>query len=178
MHTCCFPQPVRVGGDGSPIKLGYNVAVDVPIGGSFGFSEPNANSLAMSRQEVQDLEAEMDFLGADYLVKPGDRQAAQTSIIQATKIESELYLFASDFAAGLTDCLQVHAAYLGLSGGGRAELNTKFFEQISSDPQLLMAFLQMRERGDLSREQLLALAQQKRYFPENFLDMNGGKHGS
>ena len=57
-HYCCFPTPVRTGGDGSPLTLGPGKLVDVPIGGGFGWSEPNANSLAMSRVDVGDIERE------------------------------------------------------------------------------------------------------------------------
>lgn len=170
MHRCCFPQAVRVGGQGEDLVLGPKVIVDVPIGGSFGWAEPRSDSLDKSRQEVADLEQKMDFLGADYLVKPGDRQAAKTTEVQATKVESELYLFASDFAAGITDCLTSHAAYLGLDHGGRVEVNTKFFESMASDPNLLQAFVLMRQNNDLSRDELRRLARDRNFFPKNFLD--------
>lgn len=161
MHYCSFPTPFRVGGDGSDLGLGPRTVVDVPIGGAFGWTEPNSQSLVQSRQEVLDIEAEMDFLGADYLIKPSDRQAAMTSVIQAAKVESELYLFASDFAQGMTDALSWHARWLGLPSGGRAELNTKFFQELSSDPQLLMALLQARERDDITRSELREIANRK-----------------
>ncbi|MEA5465271.1 DUF4055 domain-containing protein [Leptothoe sp. PORK10 BA2] len=166
MHYCCFPSPVRVGGDGSDLALGPRSVVDVPVGGGFAWAEPNANSLSASRQEVKDIEDELNFLGADFLVKPSDRQAAMTSVIQATTIESELYLFASDFALGITECLNWHARYLGLPSGGRAELDTQFFRDLSADPQLLQVLLQMREREDISRDELRAVAQRKHLLPE------------
>ena len=169
IHLCCFPQAARVGGDGEDLVLGPKTIVDVPIGGSFSWAEPSSASLAMSRVDLLDLEREMDFLGADYLVKPGDRQAAATTQVQAAKIESELYLFASDLAEGVNDCLRHHAAYLGLDGGGRVELNTKFFEQVAHDPQLLQVFYQMREGGDLTSQDLLRLARDRNYFPETFI---------
>jgi len=170
MHRCCFPQAVRVGGQGEDLVLGPKVIVDVPIGGSFGWAEPRSDSLDKSRQEVADMDQKMDFLGADYLVKPGDRQAAKTTEVQATKVESELYLFASDFAQGVTDCLKSHAAYLGLPDGGRVEVNTKFFESMASDPNLLQAFVLMRQNNDLSRDELRRLARDRNFFPKNFLD--------
>ena len=167
MHYCSFPTPVRIGGDGSDLVIGPRTVVDVPPGGGFAWSEPNSQSLALSRQEVLDLESEMDLLGADYLVKPSDRQAAMTSVIQAAKVESELYLFASDLAQGITECLRYHAAYLGLPTGGRAELDTKFFRDLGGDPQLLLALLQMRERDDISRDELRAFAYRKKFLVED-----------
>lgn len=168
MHRCCFPQAVRVGGQGEDLILGPKVIVDVPIGGSFGWAEPRADSLDRSRQELIDYETEMDFLGADYLIKPGDRQAAATTEVQATKVESELYLFASDFAQGITECLGFHAAYLGLDESGHVELNTKFFERTAHDPQLLMAYLQMKEMQALSTDELRRLARDRNFLPQNF----------
>lgn len=162
MHYCSFPTPVRVGGDGSDLILGPRTVVDVPVGGAFNWSEPNATSLAASSLEVKDLEREMDFLGSDYLLKPSDRQAAQTSLIQASKVESELYLFASDLAQGMTDCLSCHAAYLGLASGGQAVLDTKFFTDVGEDPQMLLALLQMRQNDDLSSGELRAFLERRK----------------
>jgi len=166
MHYCAFPTPVRTGGQGEDLTLGPRRVVDVPLGGGFGWAEPNSQSLAMSRIEVKDIEKEMDFLGADYLVKPADRQAAATSMISVKKIESELFLFASDLAEGLTQCLRYHALWLGLPSGGRCELQTKFFEGLSSDPQLLLAFARLKELEILDRDEVRTLAKQTKFFPD------------
>ncbi|MBE9113853.1 DUF4055 domain-containing protein [Nodosilinea sp. LEGE 07298] len=166
MHYCAFPTPVRTGGQGESLILGPRRIVDVPLGGGFGWSEPNSQSLAMSRIEVKDIEKEMDFLGADYLVKPADRQAAATTMISAKKIESELFLFASDLAQGLTDCLRAHALWLGLPSGGRCELQTKFFEGLSNDPQLLLAFARLKELEILDRDEVRNLAKATKFFPD------------
>jgi hypothetical protein len=177
MHYCCFPTPVRVGGQGEDITLGPRRLMDVPLGGSFGWSEPNSQSLAMSRIELADISRQLDFLGLEYLAKPSDRQAAMTSVIAAQKIESSLYLFAADFAAGLTDCLRFHARWLGLDDGGRAELDTKFFENVAIDPQMLLAYLRMRELGDLTSPELRKLASAGRYIPDTVTleDDNGSE---
>jgi hypothetical protein len=172
MHRCCFPQAVRVGGQGEDLILGPGTIVDVPIGGAFAWAEPRADSLDRSRQQLLDIEAAMDFLGIDYVVKPSDRQAAATTEVQAAKVESKLYLFASDFAQGVTECLSDHAAYLGLPSGGRVELNTKFFERTGSDPQLLQVYLQMKQEGVLDRTQLLRLARDRNFIPATF-DVDG-----
>jgi hypothetical protein len=164
-HYCCFPTPVRTGGDGSPLTLGPGRLVDVPIGGAFGWSEPNANSLAMSRVDVGDIERELDYLGMDYAIKPSDRQAAATTAVQAAKIESELYLFAQDLAKGLQTCLDHHAHWLGLDSGGIVQLQTKFFEQISNDPQLLLAYLRWYELEGISADELKEIARQKQFLP-------------
>jgi hypothetical protein len=166
MHYCCFPTPVRVGGQGEDVTLGPRRLMDVPLGGSFGWAEPSSQSLALSRLEIGDIERQLDFLGLEYIAKPSDRQAAMTSVIAAQKIESSLYLFAADFAAGLTDCLRHHAYWLGLPDGGRAELDTKFFENVATDPQMLLAFLRMRELGEISTAELRKLASAGRYIPD------------
>jgi hypothetical protein len=166
MHYCCFPTPVRVGGQGEDVILGPRKLMDVPLGGSFGWVEPNSQSLVLSRQELRDLESEMDFLGADYLAKPSDRQAAMTTQVAAKKIESELFLFAQDFAAGLSECLRFHALWLGLPSGGHVSLDTKFFSDLVTDPQLLLAYLRMRELGDITTGELRELATKANYIPD------------
>ena len=166
MHYCCFPTPVRQGGQGEDLILGPRRVVDVPLGGGFGWSEPSSQSLAMSRIEVKDIEKEIDYLGADYLTKPSDRQAAATTMISAKKIESELFLFASDFAAGITESLRQHALWLGLPSGGRCELQTTFFNDLAADPQLLLAYLRMHELEALTRDELRDLAKAAKFFPD------------
>lgn len=167
MHYCSFPTPIRIGGDGSDLMIGPRTVIDVPLGGGFTWSEPNSNSLGMSRQEVRDIEEEMDLLGTNYLSKPADRQAAQTSVIQASKIESQLYLFASDLAQGITEALAYHAAYLGLPYGGRVVLDTKFFRDLASDPQLLQVLLQLRANEDVSRAEIRGYMGQKKILELN-----------
>ena len=174
MHYCCFPSPVRTGGQGEDMTLGPRRIVDVPLGGSFNWVEPNSQSLAMSRLDIKDIEQEMDFLGADYLIKPGDRQAALTSQIGAKKIESELYLFASDFATGITECLRHHAYWLGLPYGGHAELETKFFDNLAADPQLLLAYSRLKELEVIDSGELRELAQKTKFFPETFPESDTG----
>lgn len=166
MHYCCFPTPVRTGGQGEDLVLGPRRVVDVPLGGGFGWSEPSSQSLAMSRIEVKDIESQIDYLGADYLMKPSDRQAAATTMIGAKKIESELFLFASDFAAGVTECLRHHAMWLGLPSGGRCELQTHFFNELGTDPQLLLAYLRMHELEAITRAELRDLARAGKFFPD------------
>lgn len=167
MHYCCFPSPVRTGGQGEDMILGPRKVIDVPLGGAFGWSEPNSQSLAMSRIEVKDIEREMDFLSADYLVKPSDRQAASTTLTQAKKLESELYLFASDFAAGITEALRMHALWLGLPHGGYATLDTKLFDTLSSDPQLLLAYTRLKELDVINTEELRDIVTAAKFVPES-----------
>jgi Domain of unknown function (DUF4055) len=160
MHECCFPNLYRVGGDGTDMVRGPRTIIDVPIGGAVGWAEPNSTSLSVSRTEVKDIEEEISFLGADYLVQPGDRQAATTSLMQSAKLASELFLFASDFALGLDHCLAWHARYLGLSAGGKTKLKTELFREMG-DSQLLQNLIQMRLNQDLTSAELRTIANRK-----------------
>lgn len=173
IHRCCFPVPVRLGamGDQGDLVLGPDTVVDVPPGGDFGWREPNASSLDKSRQELQDLETAMDFLSGQYLIKPGDRQAAAVSRVQAAKVESSLYLFAQAIVQGVNQALQIHAAYLGLPSGGRIELQTKFYQQ-NQDAQMLLGYLSLFEKLQQlppdERRSLLELLKEKGFLSEEF----------
>lgn len=167
MHFCCFPSPVRTGGQGEDLILGPRRVIDVPLGGAFGWSEPSSQSLAMSRLDVRDIERDLDFLSADYLVRPSDRQAASTTLTQAKKLESELYLFASDFASGITECLRMHALWLGLPHGGRASLRAHLFDTLSSDPQLLLAYTRLKELDVIDRDEMRELVTAAKFIPQS-----------
>lgn len=176
IHKCCFPQRVRVGvlGDEEELQPGVDTTIDVPPGGAFLFVEPNANSLAQSRTEVEALETAMDFLGAQYLVKPSDRQVSAVSGIQVAKVESGLEAFAGAFIQGANEALRVHGLFLGLGPEqvGRLTVNTRLFQQLNQDPTLLSAYTSMFERlGGLPavlRGPLLQIAKLRGFLPMNF----------
>jgi hypothetical protein len=45
-------------------------------------------------------------------------------------------------------------------------LDTKFFENVATDPQMLLAYLRMRELGELTSTELRKLASAGRYIPD------------
>lgn len=173
IHYCCFPVAVRIGAmaDEEELILGPGALVDAPPGGSFLWVEPNSSSVVVSRQELEAIEIAMDFLGVQYLIKPSDRQAAMVSLIQAAKVESSLELFARSFEQGINQALAVHSAYLGVAPL-TATLDTKFFNQNSSDPNLLNGYLALFERlatlPDQLRASLLQLLTRRGFVPEDF----------
>ncbi|MGB3495305.1 MAG: DUF4055 domain-containing protein [Elainellaceae cyanobacterium] len=140
----CRPVYVRVGamGDEDELVISSDTTVDVPPGGGFMIVEPQANSIVQSRAELEAIESLMDFLGASFMVKPSDRQAAMVSLIQVSKVESGLTLFASSFVDGVNQILMSIGLYLGLAPQqcGRVELETKFFQQAGVDGNLLTAY--------------------------------------
>lgn len=171
MHRCCFPQAVMMGSmDDEELVLGPNTVVQLPSGGAFSWIEPRADSLTHSRQELIDIDVAMDFLSAQYLIKPSDRQAAMVSLIQASKVESSLYQFAESFIGGVNQCLDIHAKYLGLPSGGTISLQTKFFQQQQSDPNLLVGytnlFAQLEALPPDRRDALLQLLTIKGFIPK------------
>jgi Domain of unknown function (DUF4055) len=173
IHLCCFPVAVRIGSMGAQDKLvlGPGVIVDAPPGGSFVWAEPGSNSIEQSRKEIEALEVAMDFLGVQYLVKPSDRQAASVSLIQAAKVESSLELFMRSFVSGLNETLATTCLYLGLEPVTMS-LDTKFFAQGTTDPNLLTAilalFAALPGMPEHLQPVLLELVQRRGYFPLDF----------
>lgn len=173
IHYCCFPVAVRTGvmAEEDDLVLGPGATIDAPPGGGFLWVEPSASSIAESRKEIEALEIAMDFLGTQYLVKPGDRQAAMVSLIQAAKVESSLELFARAFTQGINQALAIHCAYLGLTAPGTVQLDTKFFQQSNSDSNLLQSYVSLYDRllalPPGARRSLLQLAQRRGYIPSD-----------
>lgn len=175
VHKVCTPVYVRVGylGEEDELVIGPDTTIDVPAGGGFTIVEPQANSLQQSRLELEALEVAMDFLGAQFLVKPGDRQAAMVSVIQAAKVESGLSLFTSAFTNGVNLALRVHAFYLGLPIAGSITLDPGLrTAQEGTDPNLLNAYSGMIERllamPPQYREILLKLIKSRGYLGDEF----------
>jgi hypothetical protein len=156
VHKCCFPVPVRVGvmGAQQELVLSPDIVIDAPPGGGFAWQEPNANSLQWSRQEMIDLEQAMDFLSAQYLIKPSDRQAAASTMVQAAKVESSLYQFAKQFESGINQVMATHQMMMQSSEKASITLDTRFFEG-AADSQLIMALTRLGERDILDKRGIL-----------------------
>lgn len=176
IHRCCFPQAVRSGTmtDETELVLGVDTCLDIPQGGSFAWAEPSSNSIEQTRRELEALERAMDFLSAQYLIKPTDRQAAAVSGLQAAKVESGLQLFVNSFQQGINQCLVVHAIFLGTETGTIA-LSSKFLQQQSVDPNMLLAYTTYIERllalPPELRRSLLDIAKRRGYLAEDFDDV-------
>jgi hypothetical protein len=108
------------------VVLSPDIVMRVPPGGAFLWSEPDSSSLERSRTEKMDLEDAMNFLSAQFLIDPGDRQVTAVTQVQAVKVESSLYQFASSLTAGVNDILRHHGAYLGIAEPGQVRFSADF----------------------------------------------------
>ena len=143
LHLCCLPVPVLVDSmrsEEEPLTIGPNTFLHVkdPTG-SFYWSEPIATSIEQSRREVLDLETAMDFLSASYLENPSDRQAALTTSVQTKQVEASLVGVASSLSEGISDCLKLHGAYLGMDGG-RVQFSGEILVERGADSQMMLAY--------------------------------------
>jgi hypothetical protein len=127
VRRTCFPVPTLIGSMGDEeVVLSPDIVMRVPPGGAFLWSEPDSSSLERSRTEKMDLEDAMNFLSAQFLIDPGDRQVTAVTQVQAVKVESSLYQFASSLTAGVNDILRHHGAYLGIAEPGQVRFSADF----------------------------------------------------
>ncbi|MBW4523458.1 MAG: DUF4055 domain-containing protein [Scytolyngbya sp. HA4215-MV1] len=172
LHLCCMPVPElrdSMRPDGEPLKLGPTSFVHIrDPQGSFNWKEPLATSIEQSRREVLDLEATMDLLGASYLLSPSDRQAAATTMAQVVELESDLQGFADTVSEGITECLALHGRYYRLHFGGSATLSGNVIKDQGKDANLLIAYSNLGERGQIDAASLLSLLKDQQFLPEDF----------
>lgn len=172
LHLCCLPVPElrdSMRPDGEALTIGPNAFIHIrDPQGSFNWKEPLATSIEQSRKEVSDLEESMDVISAAYLNQPGDRQTATTTAIQAVELESNLQTFADQFCEGLNEALRYHAAYLGISDGGKLKLSGDIIRDKGRDSQMLLAYSAMGERRQLDNRSLLQLLKDQEFLPEEF----------
>lgn len=152
MHYASQPIPVFIGVEeptGEKVS-GSGWAEYIPVGGDFKFVEHAGSALAATRQELEDLKAEMATLGLAMLQR--ETRAAETA--EGKRIDKS----ASDsalaaFARGLQDCveqaLHFHALYRKEADGGSIEIN-RDFEALRLEPADVQALSAMVAAGQLS----------------------------
>lgn len=123
-------------------------------GGSFSSVQAAENQLAdklMERKEEQ-----MRKLGARMVEATGAKTATQ-SRIDATGESSILSTIAGNVSSGINTCLGWAAEFMGTDQETSYTLNTKFFDD-DVNPQMLMAAIQLNDRGIIAKSDMQDLA--------------------
>lgn len=126
-HVARVPILAGVGiEEGSPITVGANCAVNLPLGADLKYVEHTGASIKAGADSLIRLEEQMIQSGAELLVKkPGDRSATE-SANDAEGNKSDLQRMAEMFMDSLDLALYFTAKFMGLPSGGTVKLFTDF----------------------------------------------------
>lgn len=118
-HKCALPVPVRTGvapeAPGSrakPLVLGPNTVVDVPAGGTFGWAEPSASSLAEQRTQIAELEAAMRDFTVNFLQGSSAKTATQAGL-EATQTQASIQNLARQKNSAMQRAMAIWALFTG-----------------------------------------------------------------
>ena len=123
--------------------------------GSFSSVQASENQLAdklMERKEEQ-----MRKLGAKMIADGGAVKTATQSLIEQAGETSILTTIADNVSEGLLQCIIWCGEFMGASMEPVFSLNTEFFDD-TTDPQLLMAAMQLNEGGVIAKSDMQNLA--------------------
>ncbi|HEY9145729.1 MAG TPA: DUF4055 domain-containing protein, partial [Thiobacillus sp.] len=126
-HVARVPILAGVGiEEGSPITVGANCAVNLPLGADLKYVEHSGASIKAGADSLIRLEEQMIQSGAELLVKkPGDRSATE-SANDAEGNKSDLQRMAEMFMDSLDLAMYFTAKFMGLDSGGTVKLYTDF----------------------------------------------------
>ena len=97
IHKLSMPVPVRVGapmdsaGRPTPLTMGPNSAVDLPLEGNFFFAEPSGGSLAQHQQEIQHVEQLMDRSSLTFMYGgEGGARTATEVMLSGAQVQAQI----------------------------------------------------------------------------------------
>jgi len=125
--------------------------------GSFSVVQASENQLAdklMVRKEDQ-----MRKLGAR-MIEVGAAKTATQSLIEQAGETSILTTIADNVTEGIKSCIEWCGMFMGASKESVFVLNTKFFDEVS-DPQLLMAAMQLSDGSLIAKSDMQNLAREQ-----------------
>lgn len=141
LHTARVPILALIGvEDGTKIAIGSKTALQLPAGADAKYVEHTGAAINAGRTSLQDLEEQMESMGAELLMQPvGERTATEASIDIAQK-QSQLSEMVSALEDFLDQVVDVMAAWAGL--GDQGDINVfNDFASIAINAQTVAPFV-------------------------------------
>jgi len=169
LHVCSIPIPIFTGlEEENELKVGSNVGVILPEGGSAVYLEPKGNALSHGRLQIQDIEQRMAALGLAMLQRQTrSAETAQAKMIDKAESDSALASAARGLEDGLNECLRLTAMWMKIDGGGEVNVNFDFMAQ-QMDPQMIDVLAKMVAQGYLTLQTLWELLIAGEVLPATF----------
>jgi hypothetical protein len=172
LHKASVPILVRIGvvggDDGAAIIVGPNTALDVPTDGDVKYVEHSGSALGQTREQLQDLKADMAIMGLRMLQhETRAAETAEAKRIDKAEQDSALSTAARGLQDGLERAVAFHAAFLGLPEGGSVAVNREF-ERLRLTGTDIDMYAKRVAENTLSLETLWDIMQRAGHLPEDF----------
>ena len=136
------------------VRVGSRAGIFLGAGAFATLLQASPNNLA--EQNMRRKEEQMVQIGARVIRQGGANETATSALIKAGTDNSVLSLCVSNVNAALIRALEYMAAFMGETGEIKLVLNQDFFDH-TVDPQMLVAAMQMMDRGAFAVTDLIAL---------------------
>ncbi len=128
LHVARVPLLVRIGMDddpGAPTKIGKSIT-DLPMNADMKYVEHTGAAIGAGRSSLQDLEDQMESMGAELLtVRPGDRTATEAAI-DTSQSQCQLAAMANALEDFLDQMVDIMAEWAGLPDQGDIDVFDDF----------------------------------------------------
>lgn len=169
LHKASVPILCSIGrGDTeTPLVVGVNQAVDIPLGGDLKYVEHSGSALAATAQEMTDLKQEMAALGLAMLQQETrSAETAQAKRIDKADQDSALARAARALEDTLEQGMVFHAAYYGAEAPD-VSVN-RDFEKQQMDAPMVAQLSALVAQNQLSLDTLWQLLQDGSILPRDF----------
>lgn len=133
------------------IKLGSRSGHVLGESGSATLLQPNANNLVLEAMKAK--EGQMVAIGARIVTDRGGNETAEGARIRFASENSVLGDIVGNLSAGLMQCVDWCATFMGVSSEFKIEINREFYDK-SVDPQLIMSMVQLMDRQIISDQDI------------------------
>jgi len=130
------------------VMLGSRTAVLLPENASADLLQANPNSMPEAGMESK--EKQMVKVGARIIQDSGGTETAEAARIRFGGQNSQLGTIVGNVEAGLMACIGWAMLFMGASGENSLGINKDFYD-LKADPQLIMAEIQLFDRGLIAK---------------------------
>jgi len=133
------------------LLLGSRSAILLPADASASLLQANSNQMPQVGMELK--EQQMVKIGAKVITDSGGVETAEAAKIRFAGQNSKLGLIVSNVQQGFESLFKWAVEFMGGTGESRLEINKQFYDA-TVNPQLLVAQMQLMDRGVIAKSDL------------------------
>lgn len=130
------------------VLFGSRTAILLPDGGGADLLQASENQMPSKGMDMK--EQQMIKIGARIIQDVGANETAEAAKIRYAGQNSKLGTIVGNVESAIKQCFEWAMLFMGGSGDNRFEINREFYDK-KIDPQLLIAKIQLSDRGLLAK---------------------------